>query len=63
MQMQTVTGNATLSRRVKPVPNELLDDYIKRLADANGINQTRLRSLLERRTGTTGNPSTQSNTG
>ena len=51
MQVPTVTGNATLPRRVKPVPNELLDDYLKRLGDANGINQTRLRSLLERRSG------------
>ena len=49
MQMPTVTGNATLPRRVKPVPNEMLDDYLNRLAKANGINQTRLRSLLERR--------------
>jgi hypothetical protein len=46
MQLPTATGNVTLPRRVKPIPNEVLVDYLTRLATANGINESRLRALL-----------------
>jgi hypothetical protein len=44
-------GNPTLPRVVKPITNELLDDYLARLAQANGINRYRLRALLKQRGG------------
>jgi hypothetical protein len=51
METLIAPGNTTLPRRVKPITNEVLDDFLERLADANGINQFRLRSLLIRRGG------------
>lgn len=50
--MTTVTasaGNQTLPRPVRPLPNEVLADYLARLAKANGISRARLEALLTRR--------------
>lgn len=50
--METLTkdwGNQTLPRPVKPLPNEVLAEYLARLAKANGISQSRLEALLTRR--------------
>ena len=50
--MRTLTasiGNQTLPRTVKPLPNEVLAEYLARLAKANGISRARLEALLTRR--------------
>jgi hypothetical protein len=50
--MTTLTssiGNPTLPRPVRPLPNEVLADYLARLAKANGISRARLEALLTRR--------------
>jgi hypothetical protein len=50
--MATLTasiGNQTLPRPVKPLPNEVLAEYLARLAKANGISRSRLEALLTRR--------------
>jgi hypothetical protein len=51
MELVISAGNPTLPRVVKPITNELLDDYLARLAQANGINRYRLRVLLKQRAG------------
>lgn len=51
MELVISAGNPTLPRVVKPITNELLDDYLARLAQANGINRYRLRALLKQRGG------------
>ncbi|WP_141098983.1 TniQ family protein [Mycobacterium avium] len=53
--MTTLTssiGNPTLPRPVRPLSNEVLAEYLARLAKANGISRARLEALLSRR-GTT----------
>lgn len=50
--MTTLTassGNQTLPRPVRPLPNEVLAEYLTRLAKANGISRARLEALLTRR--------------
>lgn len=50
--MTTLTssiGNPTLPRPVRPLPNEVLAEYLARLAKANGISRARLEALLSRR--------------
>ena len=50
--MTTLTssiGNPTLPRPVRPLPNEVLADYLARLAKANGISRAQLEALLTRR--------------
>ncbi len=50
--MTTLTssiGNPTLPRPVRPLPNEVLAEYLARLAKANGISRARLEALLTRR--------------
>lgn len=50
--MTTLTasiGNQTLPRPVKPLPNEVLAEYLARLGKANGISRARLEALLTRR--------------
>lgn len=42
-------GNQTLPRPVRPLPNEVLAEYLARLAKANGISRSRLEALLARR--------------
>ena len=54
--MTTLTssiGNPTLPRPVRPLPNEVLAEYLARLAKANGISRARLEALLTRRGPTT----------
>ncbi|MDO3333865.1 TniQ family protein [Mycobacteroides abscessus] len=41
----------SLPRRVKPLPNEVLDAYLGRLGDANGIDRYKLLTLLGGRNG------------
>lgn len=45
----TSSRNQTLPRPVKPLPNEVLAEYLARLAKANGISRSRLEALLTRR--------------
>lgn len=50
--MTTLTaciGNPTLPRPVRPLPNEVLAEYLARLAKSNGISRSRLGALLARR--------------
>lgn len=47
--LTTGIGNQTLPRSVRPLPNEVLGDYLARLAKANGISRSRLEALLARR--------------
>lgn len=50
--MTTLTasiGNQTLPRPVRPLPNEVLAEYLARLATANGISRARLEALLASR--------------
>lgn len=42
-------GNQTLPRPVRPLPNEVLAEYLARLAKANGISSARLEALLTHR--------------
>ncbi len=42
-------GNQTLPRPVRPLSNEVLAEYLARLAKANGISRARLEALLIRR--------------
>lgn len=46
------TRNPTLPRTVRPITNEVLAQYLSRLAKANGIGPRQLESLLHQRGGT-----------